>query len=132
MFMMESHRDTKKRRNLKIGIGVVVSILMALSAIVFLVLRRRRAQITPVQALPFIPTLQEDISGLTEAQVESRKQEHLDNSISFKPRRSRKDIWRQNIFSVFNARIKSIRIFLKAPIIFSLSLILTGLPAFAN
>ncbi len=44
----------------------------------------------------------EGITGLAEYEAQSRFVEGVDNSLSYKPKRTRKDIWRKNIFSIFN------------------------------
>ncbi len=98
---MNSHRESNNRLNLFAGIGILLTLLTLVSGIIFLFLRKKRAEKT-VSTQQFEPAFDEDISGLTEKEVEARKQEGIDNSISFKPRRSKKDIYRKNIFSIFN------------------------------
>jgi magnesium-transporting ATPase (P-type) len=42
------------------------------------------------------------VSGLSESEAKLRKQEGIDNSIYFKPARTRREIWRENVLSIFN------------------------------
>jgi magnesium-transporting ATPase (P-type) len=42
------------------------------------------------------------ISGLSEVQAEERKIEGQDNTLYFRPRRTRRDIYRENVLSIFN------------------------------
>jgi magnesium-transporting ATPase (P-type) len=99
---MKPHRESDKRLNWIVAFGILLSLFTLVSGIIILFIRKKRAERKPVPKQQFIPALHEDISGLTETEVESRQQEGIDNSISFKPRRSKQDIWRKNIFSIFN------------------------------
>jgi magnesium-transporting ATPase (P-type) len=51
---------------------------------------------------PVEKKLLQKISGLSESEAELRVQEGIDNTIHFKPTRSRREIWRENILSIFN------------------------------
>lgn len=99
---MKPHRESDKRLNWIVAFGILLSLFTLVSGIIILFIRKKRAERKPVPKQQFIPALHEDISGLTETEVEFRQQEGIDNSISFKPRRSKQDIWRKNIFSIFN------------------------------
>jgi cation-transporting ATPase E len=42
------------------------------------------------------------INGLSEVEADERKIEGQDNTLYFKPRRTRREIWRENVLSIFN------------------------------
>lgn len=95
------------RNSLVAGLGLLLSILSIVA--VFLFNRRtKKSRERTEQIRPFTPAVHEDISGLSNEQVQSRKQKNLDNSISFKPRRSTKEIFQKNIFSIFNLSLLGI------------------------
>jgi magnesium-transporting ATPase (P-type) len=85
---------------------ILIATLMALagSLVAILVKRRRDGRIRkPLQELypgKDRPVLH--IRGLSEAEAAARLQEDQDNTLSFKPRRTRREIWRQNVLSIFN------------------------------
>ena len=85
---------------------ILIATLMALagSLVAILVKRRRDGRIRkPLQELyPGRDRPVLHIRGLSEAEAAARLQEDQDNTLSFKPRRTRREIWRENVLSIFN------------------------------
>jgi magnesium-transporting ATPase (P-type) len=54
------------------------------------------------------PIVPEHIQGLTEVEAETRRQEGQDNAVSLIPRRTRREIIRENTFSIFNLSLLGI------------------------
>jgi magnesium-transporting ATPase (P-type) len=85
---------------------ILIAILMALvgSLVAILVRRRQDAKIRKPLHEQYLGADRpvHHIRGLSEAEATARLQEDRDNSLSFKPRRTRREIWRQNILSIFN------------------------------
>ncbi len=79
--------------------------LTGLTAVIILLawLWRRRKTVRlapPRRAVPsVIPT---DIRGLTQSEAKARRQEGQDNAIFATPPRTVRDIWRENLYTVFN------------------------------
>jgi len=99
---MKPRCESTKHLNWIIGNGILLILLTLVGGLIFLFFRKKRAETITIHAQQYEPAFDEDISGLTEREVEARKLEGIDNSISFKPQRSIKDIYRKNIFSIFN------------------------------
>ena len=99
---MNRNRNLGKRLDRTTIIGFLLAVITFVSGMILLFLRKKGEKFVPHSAQQFFPAIDEEISGLTESDVKARRRESTDNSISFKPRRSREDIWRKNIFSVFN------------------------------
>ena len=79
-------------------LGVAVASVAAVAAIVALWWRRRLVKGPPVLpgALPEVPP------GLTEEEAASRWSEGQDNAVHLKPPRTRQQIWRENLYTIFN------------------------------
>jgi cation-transporting ATPase E len=63
--------------------------------------------------------LLQKIGGLRESEAELRVQEGIDNTIHFKPTRSRREIWRENVLSIFNLSLiglASVQLFFGRPL----------------
>jgi magnesium-transporting ATPase (P-type) len=86
-------------RNRNILIAVILAAGTLLTGIL---IRHRRKQQMSGASRPVKKKLLEKIKGLSEDEAEARLQPDLDNSLSFKPVRSRREIWRENILSIFN------------------------------
>ena len=67
-----------------------------------ILVRYRRKQLLSGASPPIKTKLLEKIQGLSDDEVEARRQPDLDNRLSFKPVRTKREIWRENIFSIFN------------------------------
>jgi magnesium-transporting ATPase (P-type) len=85
------------RRNILIAAVLGVGTLLA----GFLVWKRRHQQIAGTSP-PIKPYLLDKIHGLSQEEAEARLLPGQQNSLSFKPVRSRREIWRENILSIFN------------------------------
>jgi len=83
--------------------NIIIAIFLAAGALLtgFLI-RYRRKQPRSGASPPIGKKLLEKIQGLSKEEVETRRQPDLDNSLSFKPVRNRREIWRENILSIFN------------------------------
>jgi magnesium-transporting ATPase (P-type) len=90
---------TKPNRNRNILIAVALAAGALLTGILF---RYRRKQQLSGASPPVKEKLLEKIQGLSEEEVEDRREPDLDNSLSFKPVRTKEEIWRENILSIFN------------------------------
>ncbi len=76
--------------------------LTALGAVLLWLWRRRRASrlASRRRAAPF--ALPADIQGLSQAEAEARFQPGQDNAIFARPPRTVRDIWRENLYTLFN------------------------------
>lgn len=99
--LMEDQATARKRRAF-IGIAFLVSVVAAAAAILLRRWRQQRAARPPERRPPAPPVVPEDIEGLTESEAQVRRVEGQDNAIYFKPSRSPRDIFRENIYTVFN------------------------------
>jgi len=78
-------------------LGLALAVLAAVAAIVARWWRRRPIEEPP--ALPEMPP------GLTEEEAAARWSEGQDNAVHLKPSRTKKQIWRENILSIFNLNL---------------------------
>jgi magnesium-transporting ATPase (P-type) len=85
-----------------IGIAGIAGIFVAFWGIFFLFWRKKLLNKTKAGDNKFVQGIHKKFSGLTEVQAQSRITDGIDNSLSYKPQRTTKDIWRENIFSIFN------------------------------
>jgi len=81
---------------------LIATILAAGALLTGILVRYRRKQLISGASPPIKTKLLEKIQGLSEDEVEARRQPDLDNSLSFKPVRTKREIWHENIFSIFN------------------------------
>ena len=81
---------------------LIATILAAGALLTGILVRYRRKQLLSGASPPIKKNLLEKIHGLSEDEVEARRMPDLDNSLSFKPVRTKREIWRENIFSIFN------------------------------
>ncbi len=95
--------ETGRGRRFWLMASGAVAALLALAAGVVLWLRLRLSRQSPPAGLPL-----EDISGLSEEEAAARCVEGQHNDISFHPPRSRKQIIRENTFTVFNIGLVAI------------------------
>ena len=87
-------QSTKGWRKAFLWLGVVLAAVAAVAAIVARWRRRRPAERPP--ALPEVPP------GLTEEAAAARWSEGQDNAVHLKPPRTRQQIWRENLYTIFN------------------------------
>jgi len=95
-----------------------------------ILIRRRRKRPISGTSPPVKKKLLEKIKGLSEDEVQARQQPDLDNSLSFKPVRTRQEIWRENILSIFNLSLVGlalVQLFFARPLDALLSLGVLGL-----
>lgn len=89
--------------NLNRNRNILVAVSLAAGAILTgILIRYQRKQQLSGTSPPIRTRLLEKIQGLSQEEVEARQQPDLDNSLSFKPVRTNQEIWRENIFSIFN------------------------------
>jgi len=88
--------ERQKRRNILIAV-----ILAAVALLTGILIRYRNKQLTD-SGQPAGKKFLHKIQGLSEEEAEARQDPELDNSLSFKPVRTRQEIWRENILSIFN------------------------------
>jgi len=90
------------RRKSVIWIGVALPTLAAIAAIVALWWRRRRRAALGRPAPPSRVPLGQVPPGLTEEEAAARWREGQDNAVHLKPPRTRQQIWRENVNTIFN------------------------------
>ncbi len=94
---------TRRKRHVWLAI-----IITAVAFVVAILTSRWRRQWLP-RLLPrrrlvaFPPPIR--IQGLTEAEAEARRLEGQDNTIHLKPPRARREIWRENVYNIFNLNL---------------------------
>ena len=90
------------RRKSVLWIGVALSTLAAIAAIVAVWWRRRRRAALGRPAPPSRVPLGQVPPGLTEEEAAARWREGQDNAVHLKPPRTRQQIWRENVNTIFN------------------------------
>ena len=98
---MEESSNTHQRST-----NILIAVILAAGSFLVAILVRRyrgiRAHRSAVKRTPEETIQLRKISGLSKAEAESRKQEGLDNTVNFKPSRTKREIWRENVLSIFN------------------------------
>jgi magnesium-transporting ATPase (P-type) len=89
-----NEQPSEHRRQPLLWLGLVLAALAVVAAIVARRWRRRPVEGPP--ALPEVPP------GLTEEEAAARWTEGQDNTVHLKPPRTRQQIWRENIYTIFN------------------------------
>lgn len=92
----------RRRSNLYILISAIVTGGAFLIAILLKRWRQHRAGQSAKQMIPEERINLRKIGGLSEAEAEELKVEEQDNTLFFRPRRTRREIYRENVLSVFN------------------------------
>ena len=87
-------QSTKRWRKALLWFGVVLTAVAAVVAMVARWWRRRRVGRPPV--LPEVPP------GLTEEEAAARRSEDVENAVQLKPPRTPQEIWRENLYTIFN------------------------------
>ena len=108
---MEPQQNLGENRNDHLLYLIFSGILTVITSFVLVFLLRRRKQRTQKKVLAdqlFIPTLPSEIKGLTEQEAAARRREATNNQISLHPSRTRRDMWRDNTFSIFNLSLVGI------------------------
>ncbi|HSR34384.1 MAG TPA: HAD family hydrolase, partial [Anaerolineae bacterium] len=86
-----------------------LAIIMATVAFVVAILtsrwRRQRLQMLLQRRRSVAPPPPIRLHGLTEAEAEARRLEGQDNPIHLKPPRTRREIWRENVYTIFNLNL---------------------------
>lgn len=95
--MADSPPENQRNTNILFGLTLAASTFLA--GILFWRWRKRhpRGVTRPVEQ-----KLLQKISGLSQSEADLRVQEGINNTIQFKPTRSRREIWRENVLSIFN------------------------------
>lgn len=91
----------KPQKNNKPNI-LIATVLSVGTLLAGFLLWKRRKQLSTGTGPPIQEKLLEKIPGLSQEEAEARLVPDQDNSLSFKPVRSRREIWRDNILSIFN------------------------------
>ena len=95
--MEKSYLDSSKFRK-----SLLASLLIAGAFFGYILLKRWRRRKTLDTSQPLSQESPQKIKGLSEDEVQARIQPDIDNSLSFKPVRSRREIWHENVLSIFN------------------------------
>ncbi len=90
-------RIPKRRWRPLLWLGLALAALTAVAAIVARWWRRR-----PIEERPALPEMP---PGLTQEEAAARWSEGQDNAVHLKPSRTKKQIWRENILSIFNLNL---------------------------
>jgi magnesium-transporting ATPase (P-type) len=91
-------QSSERRWKPLLWLGVAAAAVVAVVAIVARRWRRR-----PVEGPPTLPeALLELPPGLTEEEAAARWSEGQDNAVQLKPPRTRQQIWRENLYTIFN------------------------------
>jgi magnesium-transporting ATPase (P-type) len=96
--MSMAEQSSERRWKPLLWLGVALAAVAAVAAIVALRWRRR-----PSERPPTLPeALLELPPGLTEEEAAARWTEGQDNAVHLKPPRTRQQIWRENLYTIFN------------------------------
>lgn len=130
--MVDQEQPTKRSRA-----WLLIPLLAAVGAVGAILIRLwRRHQVRPPAPArrPVPPTIPTTLQGLTEAEAQARRMEGQDNIVRFEPRRSPRQIVRDNIYTIFNLSLVGVAIVqlllgqpLDALISFAVSLLNIGL-----
>jgi len=108
---MEPHQKMKENRNDSLLRLIFTGILTVITSVGLILLLRRWRQKAQKKAQAdqlFKPSLPAEIKGLNEEEAASRRQEGTNNEISLHPSRTRRDMLRDNTFSIFNLSLVGI------------------------
>lgn len=108
---MEPHQNMRENRNDRLLFLIFTGILTVITSVGLILLLRRWRQKTQKKVGAdqlFKPSLPTEIKGLTEQEAAARRQEGTNNQISLHPSRTRRDMWRDNTFSIFNLSLVGI------------------------
>lgn len=97
--------DVKQARKPRLSIWLAV--FLAAAAVIAAFVVRRRLRVAPGPALRSPEQLLRDlpVQGLTGAEAAARQLESQDNVLYVKPPRTRKQIWNENAYNVFNLNL---------------------------
>jgi len=102
---MDDHSGEGKQIPL-IWIATVLAAVAAVAAILVGRWRQRRAE----KLQPVLPATLLTVGGLTESEAEARRLEGQDNVIQFRHTRSRREIWQENTFTIFNLSLVGVAV----------------------
>ena len=108
---MEPHQKMKENRNDSLLLLIFTGILTVITSVGLILLLRRWRQKAQKKAQAdqlFKPSLPAEIEGLNEEEAADRRQEDTNNEISLHPSRTRRDMLRDNTFSIFNLSLVGI------------------------
>lgn len=108
---MEPQQNLRENRNdnlLFFIFTVILTVITSVGLILLLRRRRQRAQKKVQADQLFKPALPAEIKGLNEEEAAARRQEGTNNDISLHPSRTRRDMVRDNTFSIFNLSLVGI------------------------
>ena len=95
----------KRKPTWLVWLVLLLTAAVAIAALVGRWLRKRRLVPVPRPRPPAPPPIPLTVQGLTEAEAEARRLEGQDNALPFRPRRPMRQIWRENIFTIFNLNL---------------------------
>ncbi|MFC2042774.1 hypothetical protein ACFLUA_01300 [Chloroflexota bacterium] len=108
---MKPHQKMREKRNDSLLYFIFTGILTVITSVGLILLFRRwrqKAQEKVGADQLFKPTLPAEIEGLNEEEAAARRQEGANNEISLRPSRTRRDMLRDNTFSIFNLSLVGI------------------------
>jgi magnesium-transporting ATPase (P-type) len=97
-----SYQAPKKKQRWLLLLPLLVSAVAAITVLVIGLWRRWRPARPPQERLPAPPAIPPGLEGLTEAEAQARQLEGQDNAIPFRPRRTRQQTIKENVFTIFN------------------------------
>jgi magnesium-transporting ATPase (P-type) len=107
---VNAQRDRPKARRLLEALLLLGAVAAVVAVLVRLWQRRRRGEPRAVPQPP-PPTIPPGVRGLTEAEAQARQQEGQDNVVRFEPVRTRQDIVRDNVWTIFNVSLVGMAFF---------------------
>jgi magnesium-transporting ATPase (P-type) len=100
-----SQEPPKPTRKRLVFLPILVSLAAAIAVLFVQWWRRRRPARTAQEHRPPPPVISPGLQGLTDAEAEARRLEGQDNAIPFRPQRTRQQIIKENVFTIFNLNL---------------------------
>jgi len=100
-----SGQAPKRNQKWLLWLSVLASVGAATAVLLLQWWRKRLPARAPVKLPPPPLAIPPSLQGLTEAEAEARRLEGQDNAIPFRPQRTRQQIIRENVFTIFNLNL---------------------------